>query len=146
MPGVVVDGNDLLAVHAVTAEAVERARAGEGPTLIEAVTYRVGPHNTADDQSRYVDETERQKWAALDPIDRVRRYLTARGLWDTEIEAATEEDNRRVVDEALAAAGAFPAPHADQLFRHLYADFPQRVSRQRDAFAADTEGGRSWQR
>src|SRR5690606_32504835 len=58
MPGVVVDGNDLLAVHEVTAQAVRRARAGEGPTLIEAITYRTGPHNTADDPSRYVDDKE----------------------------------------------------------------------------------------
>lgn len=142
MPGVLVDGNDLLAVHEVTTRAVERARAGGGPTLIEALTYRVGPHNTADDPTRYVDDAERQEWLALDPVDRVRRYLTASGSWDESIEAGGEEENQREVDRAFAAADGFPEPHADQLFRHLYAEFPERVAAQRAAHQG-APGGRS---
>lgn len=136
MPGVVVDGNDLLAVHEVTAHAVERARAAEGPTLIEAITYRVGPHNTADDPTRYVDDEERQRWVALDPIERVRRYLAARGRWDDDVEAEVEARNRKAVDDALAAAAEHPAVNADQLFDHLYSEFPSRVSRQRAEFTS----------
>lgn len=136
MPGVVVDGNDLLAVHEVTAQAVRRARAGEGPTLIEAITYRTGPHNTADDPTRYVNDEELKHWQQLDPIDRVRRYLTARGRWNEEIEAEVDAQNKAIVDEAFAEAAAHPAVHADQLFAHLYHQFPSRVSRQRAEFAA----------
>ncbi len=135
MPGGVVDGNDLLAVHDVTAAAVDRARAGEGPTLIEAVTYRMSAHNTADDQTRYVNEEERQRWVALDPIERVRRYLVGQKLWDDALEAETAEANRKTVEDALKAALANGSTSADQLFQHLYADFPKRVTQQRDAFA-----------
>ena len=90
-PGELVDGNDLFAVHDATAHAVERARAGEGPTLIEARTYRMGPHNTSDDPTRYVDPAELERRREFDPVDRVRRYLTARGL----VDAASEEALRR---------------------------------------------------
>ncbi|MEV8515989.1 thiamine pyrophosphate-dependent enzyme [Dactylosporangium sp. NPDC051484] len=134
MPGILVDGNDLLAVHQVTAEAVARARAGDGPTLIEAITYRVGPHNTADDPSRYVDPAERDSWLGRDPISRVEQYLTTCGLWSKSIAAAVEERNRETVDGALAAAASRGAPTADLLFDHLYADAPARIRRQRSEF------------
>lgn len=137
MPGVIVDGNDLLAVHEVTADAVARARAGDGPTLIEAITYRVGPHNTADDPTRYIDEAERRHWISLDPVERVRRYLASKNLWDDGVEAEVEARNMKTVDDALAAAAARPAVSADQLFDHLYACFPPRVKRQRDEFTSD---------
>ena len=138
MTGVVVDGNDLLAVHQVTADAVERARAGHGPTLIEAVTYRVGPHNTADDPTRYVDERERERWIARDPIERVRRYLIGRGRWDEKREAAAMDRCGQVVEAAFAAAKAQAPVHAGQLFDHLYAGPPKRV---RDQLAARTVSG-----
>ena len=77
--GELVDGNDLFAMHDACTRAVARARAGEGPTLIEARTYRMGPHNTSDDPTRYVDPVELEERRAFDPIERVRRYLTARG-------------------------------------------------------------------
>lgn len=131
MPGVLVDGNDLLAVHQVTSEAVARARAGEGPTLIEAITYRVGPHNTADDPTRYVETTEREAWLGRDPIARVERYLTERGMWSEDIAATVADRNRAAVDDALAAAASRGAPSADLLFDHLYADAPARVRKQR---------------
>ena len=141
MPGVVVDGNDLLAVHQVTAAAVQRARAGQGPTLIEAITYRTGAHNTADDPTRYTDDAERQAWVRRDPIDRVIAYLTARGRWDEGAAAAATGRIDAAIDEAFAAAGARPAPGPEQLFDHLYAAPPDRVRRQRaDAIAA--AGGR----
>ena len=132
-PGVVVDGNDLLAVHAVTTEAVSRARAGDGPTLIESVTYRMGPHNTADDPTRYVDAAEIETWKPLDPIERVQRHLAARGLWDDDRRAAVEAELSAEVDAALVVARAAPPPTAAQLFEHVYADPPPRLDRQRTA-------------
>jgi pyruvate dehydrogenase E1 component alpha subunit len=133
MPGIVVDGNDLLATYAAASFAVERARAGEGPTVIESLTYRIGPHNTADDPSRYIDEEVHERWAALDPIDRVERYLTAHGAWD---EQAAEETARAIdaeIDAAWEAATASHAPHVGQLFDHVYAEDTARLQRQRQA-------------
>ena len=91
--GELVDGNDLFAMHDACTRAVARARAGEGPTLIEARTYRMGPHNTSDDPTRYVDPVELEERRAVDPIARVRRYLTARGP------ASTRPSERALVDE-----------------------------------------------
>src|SRR5207237_8981797 len=79
-PGVRVDGNDVLASYVVSREAARRARRGEGPTLIEAVTYRRGPHSTADDPSRYRTDEELKTWEALDPIARFEKYLDAEGV------------------------------------------------------------------
>jgi len=137
MPGVVVDGNDLLAVHEVTATAVARARAGEGPTLIEAITYRMGPHNTADDPTRYVDQEERDRWAERDPIDRVRAYLTGRGAWDDAAEQAAVERNQHTLDAALAAAAELSEVSAAQIFDHLYATPPPRLLAQRLALGVE---------
>jgi pyruvate dehydrogenase E1 component alpha subunit len=86
MPGIRVDGNDVLACFAVMAEAAERARSGGGPTLIEAITYRMGPHTTSDDPTRYRSQKEVDRWAALDPIARYRTHLTAIGLWTERLE------------------------------------------------------------
>ena len=80
IPGIQVDGNDLLAVYAATREAVERARSGGGPTFIECMTYRLGAHSTADDPRRYRQESEAQEWGARDPLPRFRAYLIARGV------------------------------------------------------------------
>src|SRR3972149_4910605 len=79
--GVQVDGNDVLAVYAVTQEALERGRAGQGPTLIEAQTYRYGPHTTADDPTRYRKSEEVEEWKVRDPILRLRRFLMTKGIW-----------------------------------------------------------------
>ena len=138
-PGVIVDGNDLFAVHAVTLEAVERARAGQGPTLIEARTYRMGPHTTADDPTRYVDPAERAAWEARDPITRVQRYLTAKGLWDADLDQATEREIVAEIDRAVEAAEAYPPPTIDDLFTHAYAELPGRLLAQREAMVG--EGG-----
>jgi pyruvate dehydrogenase E1 component alpha subunit len=130
-PGELVDGNDLFAVYAATARAIERARAGEGPTLIEAVTYRLGPHNTADDPTRYVDPAERSAAEQADPLVRVRRYLEAMGqlteAQHEQLEAAAKEE----IEAAVTAAEGTPPPGLQQLFDHVYADPPERVRRQR---------------
>jgi pyruvate dehydrogenase E1 component alpha subunit len=130
-PGVEVDGNDVLAVFDVVSDAVARARGGEGPTLIESVTYRMGFHNTTDNPSRYEDPKEREDARRRDPIDRVAKYLTARGLWNEQRERDTNESVRAEIDAALEKAASFPTPEPDQVFDNVYAELPERVRRQR---------------
>ncbi len=135
--GELVDGNDLFAVHDATARAVARARAGEGPTLIEARTYRMGPHNTSDDPTRYVDTVELERQRGFDPVDRVRRHLADRGLVDEASEGEQRAEAKRLVDAAVAEVESEPAPGVDALFGHVYADPPARVERQRASATQD---------
>ena len=129
-PGVVVDGNDLLATHAVTAEAVARARAGEGPTLIETLTYRMWAHTTADDPTRYVDPGELDRWKARDPIDRIQKYLAGEGKW-TEATATTwDEEITAEVEAAFEKAESYPPVSAADLFDQVYAERTPTLDRQ----------------
>lgn len=130
-PGELVDGNDLFAVHDATTRAVARARAGEGPTLIEARTYRMGAHNTADDPTRYVDPAELERRRAADPIDRLRRYLLHRGLIDESSETELRTELAEEIDAAVRASEGGPRPGPQALFDHVYAEPPQRVRDQR---------------
>src|SRR5712664_2120568 len=132
LPGLQVDGNDVLAVYAAAREAVDRARAGEGPTLIESVTYGLGVHTTADDPTKYRAEEEVQMWEQKDPLTRFRIYLEKRGL----LEAGLEQ---QVDDEIAEAVRRFEAaPPADPLtmFDHVYATPPPGLLAQRDEMAA----------
>jgi pyruvate dehydrogenase E1 component alpha subunit len=130
-PGLLVDGNDVFAVYEAVSWAVRRARAGEGPTLIEARTYRLGAHNTADDPTRYVPEPELAARRALDPLARLRAYLAAHvpGLDEEALRAEVVAE----VDAALTRAEGFPPATAGQIFDHVYADPPPRVAAQRAA-------------
>jgi pyruvate dehydrogenase E1 component alpha subunit len=139
-PGMEVDGNDLLAVYDAALEAVGRARAGEGPTLVEAVTYRMGFHNTTDNPSRYQDPAEYEAAKQRDPIDRVVRYLTALGLWNDERQRACEEEVAAEVDRVVKAAEAMEGVRPEMLFDHVYARPPRRVERQRAAFLKSVNG------
>ena len=120
MPGVLVDGNDVAAVLDVVGSAVSRARDGEGPTLIEAVTYRLGPHTTADDPGRYRDEDETERWREKDPIERVRLLLERAGGWDPEWQAELETRASEVIEEAVAMAEALPPPTAEEMLLRMY--------------------------
>jgi pyruvate dehydrogenase E1 component alpha subunit len=131
LSGELVDGNDFFAVHATMSRAVQRARAGDGPTLIEARTYRMGPHNTADDPTRYVDPDELEAHRGLDPIDRLRIYLRQTGLLDEGTERLMREQIDAEVEAALAGAEARARARAQQIFDHVYADPPARVLAQR---------------
>jgi pyruvate dehydrogenase E1 component alpha subunit len=131
IPGELVDGNDLLAMHDACSRAVARARAGEGPTLIEARTYRMGPHNTSDDPTRYVDAVELEERRALDPVARVRRYLTAEGLIDEDSEQRQVAELRAEFDAAVAEVEAGAQPGVDAVFDHVYARPPARLEQQR---------------
>lgn len=120
MPGVTVDGNDLVAVWAVAKEAVERARNGDGPTLIEAMTYRMAPHTTSDDPSRYRTEDEASAWTGRDPIRRMQTALNHLGLWDESDEATLLQTLKREVDEAVRAADATPDPEPQEIVEHVF--------------------------
>ena len=129
--GVQVDGNDVMAVYDVTCEAVERARGGGGPTLIEAVTYRMSFHNTTDNPSRYEDPKEREEAKTRDPIERIQRYLAGLGLWDENREAEMTRGVREEIEKALQKAFAAEPPKPEDVFANVYADEPRRVARQR---------------
>jgi 2-oxoisovalerate dehydrogenase E1 component alpha subunit len=120
MPGFLVDGNDVAAVFEVVSEAVTRARNGEGPTLIEAVTYRLGPHTTADDPSRYRDEDDTVEWREKDPLERVRLLLERAGGWTPAWQAELETRASDVIEEAVAMAEALPQPTAEEMLLRMY--------------------------
>ena len=120
MPGVLVDGNDIAAVLDVVGSAVARARNGEGPTLIEAVTYRLGPHTTADDPARYRDEDEGLEWRARDPLERVRLLLEKAGGWSPDWQSELETRASDAIEEAVAMAEALPEPTAEEMLRRMY--------------------------
>jgi 2-oxoisovalerate dehydrogenase E1 component alpha subunit len=131
-PGVRVDGNDVLAVYRVTTEAVTRARTGGGPTLIEALTYRMGPHTTADDASRYRDEDEVERWRAFDPIDRYRAWLLAAGHADQNFVHRCNEEAAAWVSEVRAGITSTQAPPAEWMFDWTFAAPPAVLARQRE--------------
>jgi pyruvate dehydrogenase E1 component alpha subunit len=140
IPGVRVDGNDAVAVRDATAAARRRACAGEGPTLIEAVTYRMGPHTTADDPTRYVPPEELAAWAERDPIARLRARLEQAGRWDDDRQRAAEEEADRRFDEALDAARATPL-HDDAFIDSAYASPTPQLERQRRLLHDETSPG-----
>lgn len=121
-PGIRVDGNDVLAVHAVTQWALEHARNGHGPVLIEAVTYRLGAHTTADDPSKYRPSEEEQRWAERDPLIRLERLLRAEGLADDAFFAETTADGEALATAVRAAVLAMEAPDIRGSFTHVYAE------------------------
>jgi pyruvate dehydrogenase E1 component alpha subunit len=134
LPGIQVDGNDVLAVYSAAQEAVERARSGSGPTLIECVTYRLSVHTTADDPSKYRSDEEVAAWERREPLPRFQEYLRGKGLLsdaaletlEDEIEAELREAVQRVEQQKAQLAG-----EALSLFDHIYADMPPYVQEQR---------------
>jgi pyruvate dehydrogenase E1 component alpha subunit len=132
LPGIQVDGNDVLAVYAATREAVERARAGDGPTLIECVTYRLGVHTTADDPTKYRSDLEVAMWEQKDPLTRFRAYLEKRNLLEEGLEQRVDDEIAEAVRRFEATAPVDPLV----MFDHAYAELPPDVQAQRDAMAA----------
>ena len=131
MRGVLVDGNDILALVHVVAEAAARARAGEGPTLIEALTYRRGAHTSSDDPSVYRDPAEPKEWEPSDPLRRFRAYLEAKALWSEADEAAYKLDvEARFAAAVKAAEAAVPKPPVSSLFDDVYAVRPWHLEEQ----------------
>jgi pyruvate dehydrogenase E1 component alpha subunit len=131
-PGVRVDGNDVLAVYAATLAALDRARRGDGPTLIEAMTYRIGAHSTADDPRRYRADPEVESARAFDPIARFRTWLVGAGHADDAFVADCEQEAERFAFGVRAGVLQTPAPPAEWQFDWVYADPPATFQRMRD--------------
>lgn len=131
-PGVTVDGNDLLAVHEAAVAAVDRARRGEGPSLIETVTYRLSFHNTTDNPRRYLPKGWLEEAERKDPIPRVEAYLTGKGLWSAGARSALDGEILEQIDAAVAEALAAPSARPADVFENVYAELPPRVRRQRE--------------
>jgi pyruvate dehydrogenase E1 component alpha subunit len=116
--GIQVDGNDVFAVYKVTREAIDKARRGEGPTMIECLTYRMGDHTTADDASRYRPEEEVERWKKRDPVLRLRLFMEKRGLWTEEYQKGVEDRAKDMVDEAVRKEEALEPPSPEDMFRY----------------------------
>jgi pyruvate dehydrogenase E1 component alpha subunit len=128
-----VDGNDLFAVFDAASRAVARARAGDGPTLLVAKTYRLLAHNTVDDPTLYVDPDELAEAETHEPISRLRNYLLENGMLSEEQEQELVAEIRATVEEAVAQAEAHPKPEPSEIFEHVYAERTVRLERQRVA-------------
>lgn len=135
-PGVRVDGNDVLACLAVTRAALERARTGQGPMLVEAFTYRMGAHTTSDDPTKYRADEEREAWEAKDPILRLRAYLERESAADEAFFAALEKESEALGRRVREAVRAMPDPDHMAIFDHVYADGHALVDEERAQFAA----------
>ena len=120
MEGIRVDGNDVLAVYRATKEAVDRARKGQGPTLIEAVTYRMGPHSSSDDASRYTPKEQLEAWRKKDPLARFQRYLERKGSWDQGWADQLAESLKQSIAEAVKHAEAIGRPPLRSLVEDVY--------------------------
>ncbi|CAJ1495786.1 pyruvate dehydrogenase (acetyl-transferring) E1 component subunit alpha [[Mycobacterium] kokjensenii] len=141
MPGIRVDGNDPLACYAVMAEAARRARSGGGPTLIEAVTYRLGPHTTSDDPTRYRSSAELEHWTALDPIPRYRDYLRTVGVWSQRLEDRVAARAERVRAELRDATVGAADTDIDDVFTTVFAEITPELQQQRDTLHAELARG-----
>ncbi|BCJ85468.1 pyruvate dehydrogenase (acetyl-transferring) E1 component subunit alpha [Effusibacillus dendaii] len=135
MEGIRVDGNDVLAVYSAMKYAADRARSGEGPTLIEAVTYRLGSHTTADDPTRYRNETELKEWQEKrDPLIRFRIFLENKGIWNEQQENEWREEAKQKIDAAVEKAESHPKAEPSSFFDHVYADLTGPLAEQKQDF------------
>jgi 2-oxoisovalerate dehydrogenase E1 component alpha subunit len=129
-PGVQVDGNDVLAVYAVTKVAAERAREGGGPTLVEALTYRLGAHTTTDDPTRYRTKDELEMWTSREPVGRYKAFLEKAGLWSEELEQEVQAEADLLAARIRTSVEEMPDPPMADLVEHVYADPPATLMRQ----------------
>jgi len=144
-PGVRVDGNDALAVLAVARDSLARAREGSGPTLIEAFTYRMGPHTTSDDPTRYRLAAELETWKLKDPIERMKAYLSRNGMADTEFFAEVDAEADKLAAHIREGCLTLPDPDPLSLFDHVYAGGSSLLDEEREQLAsylASFEGAR----
>jgi len=143
IPGIQVDGNDIIAVRHWVERALQRARNGEGACLIEAVTYRLSDHTTADDSSRYRKKEEVEAARTVEPLIRIRQYLTDLGIWDEQKEAALLDEAAAKVDAAVEQYLHTPKPDIESMFDHMYAQWPEQLEEQRQHAIryGSTDGG-----
>jgi 2-oxoisovalerate dehydrogenase E1 component alpha subunit len=134
-PGVRIDGNDVLASLAVTRKALDVARNGEGPTLIEAFTYRMNPHTTSDDPTRYRLAAETETWKLKDPVERVRAYLTRHARVEPEFFEGIDRESEALAEHVRAGCRALPDPLPLSVFDHVHTELTDELREERDAFA-----------
>lgn len=139
LPSEQVDGNDVLAVEQAAAEAIERSRGGGGPTLIEALTYRVADHTTSDDARRYRSEENVEAHRAKDPLERLRLYLERGGLWSSEDQQRLEDQCRAEIEREVESYLSEPPQSPDSMFAHLYATLPAALAEQRAYVRAESD-------
>ncbi len=139
MPGVAVDGNDVLAVYSKTAEAVERARRGEGPTFIECVTLRMGPHSSSDDPTRYRDEKVYEAWKKRDPIQKFGEYLVTKKLWSEKAEKALKEEMKEALAVAVEDVEKAPLPDIGEIFTDVFKEMTPQLRAQQEALIKEGE-------
>ena len=135
-PGLRVDGNDVLAVHAVTQAALQRAREGSGPTLVEAYTYRMGAHTTTDDPTRYRLSEDLEGWRRKDPILRVKTYLTDNGVADDDFYAEVDDEAEKLGERLREGCRSLPDPDVLDIFDNVYAEQTPELAAQRAEYAA----------
>ncbi|WP_422462518.1 pyruvate dehydrogenase (acetyl-transferring) E1 component subunit alpha [Endozoicomonas sp. ALB115] len=132
LPSYQVDGNDVIALHEVVSAAIDRARQGKGATVIEAVSYRLCDHTTADDASRYRASEELKEAWQQEPIKRLRNFLHHRGLWDEHKEQALKDEADRIIEQAVATYLNTPLPAIEDLFDYHYANMPAQLEQQKN--------------
>jgi pyruvate dehydrogenase E1 component alpha subunit len=138
-PGVRVDGNDVLACLAVTRAALQNAREGNGPTLVEAYTYRMGAHTTSDDPTRYRLTAELESWKLKDPIERMKAYLSRNGMADQAFFDELEAESDALAAHVREGCLTMPDPGPLSIFEHVYAEPHQLIDEEREQFAAYLE-------
>ena len=146
MPGYVVDGNDILAVYQLVSDSLARARAGDGPVLIEAITYRLGAHTTADEPKKYRPEAEWQAWLERDPMLRYRKFLMERDMLTEDEDKRLREEVAAEIQATVQTYEALPPQHPGQLFDLVYAEMPPQLKRQREMLLREIEYPEPWPR
>ena len=131
MPGIKVDGNDLLAMHKALTEAAEHARSGQGPVLVEALTYRRGAHTTSDDPTRYRSKEEEEFWSETDPLERLKKHMLLKGLIQLDDEEALITAYKAEVDRQFSEAENTPPYPLEDVFKYTYVDMPEDLKKQR---------------
>jgi pyruvate dehydrogenase E1 component alpha subunit len=138
--GIQVDGNDVFAVYKATKDAVEKARSGNGPTLIECVTYRMADHTTSDDAQRYRTNQELEEWAKRDPIERLRKYMKKNNLWSSEYENKVQTEASEKVRVAVEKFESVKPQEVEDVFAWTYAELPPNLRRQYEELAHSLRG------
>ncbi len=134
IPGIQVDGNDVLAVYAAVKEAVDRARGGGGPTLIEAVTYRLGPHTTSDDPTIYREDKEVEEWTQKDPLIRFKKYLIDKKLWSEEKDMKQREEFENLANETFKKVETSGEVPLEDIFKYHYEEMPKNLIEQYEEY------------
>jgi pyruvate dehydrogenase E1 component alpha subunit len=140
MKGVQIDGNDIFASFKATRDAIELAVNEDRPTFIEAITYRLGDHTTADDARRYRDEAELEAWTKKDPLIRTRAYLEGKDLWNDEKQSALDAKAKEIVSTVVKNAEGIETPTTDDIFNYTFADVPKQLVSQRDRMTTTSLG------